>query len=88
MIRLLFNRKNKTLRSVLFTKATLRLLEENRRTLRSLEGQSNTEEKARDILERILSQPRYKDKRAKNLDLDDFLHLLAEFHREGIHFTS
>ncbi|CAJ1959271.1 unnamed protein product [Cylindrotheca closterium] len=88
MIRLLFNRKNKTLRSVLFTKATLRLLEENRRTLRSLEGQTDTEEKVQDILERILGQPSYKDKRAKNLDLDDFLHLLAEFHREGIHFTS
>merc|ERR1712070_870717 len=36
MIRLLFNRKNKTLRSVLNTKATLKLLEENRKTLRSL----------------------------------------------------
>jgi 16S rRNA A1518/A1519 N6-dimethyltransferase RsmA/KsgA/DIM1 with predicted DNA glycosylase/AP lyase activity len=53
-----------------------------------LEGQSDTEEKVQDILERILSQPTYKDRRAKNLDLDDFLHLLAEFHREGIHFTS
>merc|ERR1711862_116891 len=41
MIGLLFNRKNKTLRSVLFTKATLRLLEGNRRTLKSLEGQQN-----------------------------------------------
>merc|ERR1711937_843408 len=36
MIRLLFNRKNKTLRAVLNTKATLKLLEENRKTLRSL----------------------------------------------------
>jgi len=88
MIRLLFNRKNKTLRSVLFTKATFRLLEGNRRTLRSLEGQSNSDEKVRDILERILSQPQYKDKRAKNLDLDDFLHLLADFNSEGIHFAS
>merc|ERR1711862_90542 len=39
MIRLLFNRKNKTLRSVLCTKATLKLLHDNRRTLKSLEGQ-------------------------------------------------
>lgn len=36
MIRLLFNRKNKTLRAVLTTKAVLKLLEENRNTVRSL----------------------------------------------------
>lgn len=89
MIRLLFNRKNKTLRSVLMTKATLKLLEQNRQTLKSLEGQMETsDEKVRDILERIFSQPRYKDKRARNLDLDDFLQLLADFHQEGIHFSS
>eukprot|EP00529_Nitzschia_sp_RCC80_P030095 CAMPEP_0113498294 /NCGR_PEP_ID=MMETSP0014_2-20120614/31085_1 /TAXON_ID=2857 /ORGANISM="Nitzschia sp." /LENGTH=309 /DNA_ID=CAMNT_0000392287 /DNA_START=149 /DNA_END=1075 /DNA_ORIENTATION=+ /assembly_acc=CAM_ASM_000159 len=39
MIRLLFNRKNKTLRSVLITKACLRLLDENRKTLQSLQHQ-------------------------------------------------
>jgi 18S rRNA (adenine1779-N6/adenine1780-N6)-dimethyltransferase len=90
MIRLLFNRKNKTLRSVLKTKATLKLLEQNRQTLKSLEGAMDTEEpeKVQDILERLLSQPRYKDKRARNLDQDDFLQLLADFNQEGIHFTS
>merc|ERR1719162_1246978 len=36
MVRLLFNRKNKTLRSVLLTKPTLKMLEENRRTHLSL----------------------------------------------------
>lgn len=88
MIRLLFNRKNKTLRSVLSTKATLKLLEQNRQTLKSLQGEMDTGERVQDILERILSQPRYKDKRARNLDLDDFLQLLADFHQQGIHFTS
>jgi 18S rRNA (adenine1779-N6/adenine1780-N6)-dimethyltransferase len=47
-----------------------------------------TGETVKDILERLLSQPRYKDKRARNLDLDDFLQLLADFNQEGIHFTS
>jgi 18S rRNA (adenine1779-N6/adenine1780-N6)-dimethyltransferase len=84
----LFNRKNKTLRSVLFTKATFKLLEQNRQTLKSLDGDMDTGEKVKDILERLLSQPRYKDKRARNLDLDDFLQLLADFNQEGIHFTS
>merc|ERR1719162_1848032 len=36
MVRLLFNRKNKTLRSVLLTKPTIKMLEENRRTHLSL----------------------------------------------------
>ena len=35
-IRLLFNRKNKTLRSVLMTRSVLKLLEENRKTIQSL----------------------------------------------------
>ena len=87
-IRLLFNRKNKTLRAVLKTKATLKLLEENRRTLKSLDSNLNTDESVQDILERIFAQPQYKDKRARNLDLDDFLQLLADFNQEGIHFTS
>jgi hypothetical protein len=47
-----------------------------------------TEESIQDILERIMAKPEYKDKRARNLDLDDFLQLLADFHSEGIHFAS
>ena len=35
-IRLLFNRKNKTLRSVLMTRSVLKLLDENRKTVLSL----------------------------------------------------
>lgn len=102
MIRLLFNRKNKTLRSVLNTKATLKLLEENRKTLRRLEkhqkkskdtammsdDEDDDNESVKDILERILSKPDYKDKRARQLDLDDFLQLLSDFHDEGVYFTS
>lgn len=111
MIRLLFNRKNKTLRSVLNTKATLKLLEVNRKTLQSLKQQQhkkhgnkldggtatdmseddeNNEHNTpiKDILERIMSKPEYKDKRARNLDLDDFLQLLTDFHDEGVYFSS
>ena len=111
MIRLLFNRKNKTLRSVLNTKATLKLLEVNRKTLQSLKQQhhkkhgnkldggaatdmseddENNEHNTpiKDILERIMSKPEYKDKRARNLDLDDFLQLLTDFHDEGVYFAS
>jgi len=104
MIKLLFNRKNKTIRSVLNTKATLKLLEENRKTLRSLKQQQKKKKNINDqaamsdnddddipvkeILERIVSKPEYKDKRSRNLDLDDFLQLLTDFHDEGVYFAS
>merc|ERR1719162_2040923 len=71
MIRLLFNRKNKTLRSVLNTKATLKLLEQNRKTLKSLQkhqkkakgavemsdDEDDDNDSVKDILERIVSKP-------------------------------
>ena len=87
-IRLLFNRKNKTLRSVLTTKAALKLLEENRKTLMSLDSSISSDESVKELVENILAKPEYKDKRARNLDLDEFLQLLAAFHEVGIHFTS
>lgn len=41
MVRLLFNRKNKTLRSALMTKPTIKMLEENVRTHRALDDDDN-----------------------------------------------
>lgn len=93
MIRLLFNRKNKTLRSVLITKPTIKMLEENRRTHMSLRGMSdaqdvNTNDKSIEaILEEVCSKEEWIGKRASKLDLDDFLSLLADFNSRGIHFA-
>jgi 18S rRNA (adenine1779-N6/adenine1780-N6)-dimethyltransferase len=108
MVRLLFNRKNKTLRSVLLTKPTIKLLNENMRTQRALnnnkhqntshQGNSNSmmeienvedvEEKTADIIiEEVVAMEQWKDKRASKLDLDDFLALLAEFNKRGVHFA-
>ena len=96
MVRLLFNRKNKTLRSVLMTKPTIKMLEENRRTHLSLKNkgqdQSNDEEMAdekgvQEIIEEVVSREEWMGKRASKLDLDDFLSLLAEFNSKGIHFA-
>jgi len=91
MVRLLFNRKNKTLRAVLMTKPTIRLLEENRRTQRALRGDSMEEEveekNAEQIIEEVVNMEQWKDKRASKLDLDNFLALLAEFNKRGIHFA-
>jgi len=96
MIRLLFNRKNKTLRSVLLTKPTIKMLNENMRTQRALNNSNNNnmadddEEKekgADEIIEEVVAMEQWKDKRANKLDLDDFLALLAEFNKRGVHFA-
>lgn len=97
MVRLLFNRKNKTLRSVLLTKPTIKMLEENRRTHLSLQNKGNNgdvddeemkdEKGIQEIIEEVVSKEEWNGKRASKLDLDDFLSLLAEFNSKGIHFA-
>ncbi len=93
MVRLLFNRKNKTLRSVLKTKPTIKMLEENRRTHLSLNAgkDDDTEMKdlksVEDIIEEVTTKEEWDGKRASKLDLDDFLSLLADFNSRGIHFA-
>lgn len=101
-VRLLFNRKNKTLRSVLLTKPTIKMLDENMRTQRALnnnnsntgddgnsmmEGGDGEEKTSEQIIEEVVAMERWKDKRASKLDLDDFLALLAEFNKRGVHFA-
>mmetsp|Transcript_36298 Transcript_36298/g.87591 ORF Transcript_36298/g.87591 Transcript_36298/m.87591 type:complete len:339 (-) Transcript_36298:212-1228(-) len=95
MIRLLFNRKNKTLRSVLLTKPTIKMLDENMRTQRALNNGNSSdmtddedgEKTAVQIIEDVVAMEQWKDKRASKLDLDSFLELLAEFNKRGVHFA-
>jgi len=92
MVRLLFNRKNKTLRSVLLTKPTIKMLEENRRTHLSLNNKGDDKmmedgKGVEQIIEEVTAKEEWKGKRASKLDLDDFLSLLADFNSEGIHFA-
>jgi 18S rRNA (adenine1779-N6/adenine1780-N6)-dimethyltransferase len=90
MIRLLFNRKNKTLRAVLNTKSTMKLLQDNYQTHLSLSGNADSsqmEVNVESLIESVVSQEKWAGKRASKLDLDDFLELLAEFNEKGIHFA-
>ena len=97
MVRLLFNRKNKTLRAGLMVKATIKMLEENRRTHASLKGADGGTDGMNDIdmergIEEIIEEvvgkgSKWEGKRAAKLDLDDFLTLLAEFNKRGVHFA-
>ena len=80
------------------TKPTIKMLNENMRTQRALINNNNkknknsmdedTEEKGADeIIEEVVGMEQWKDKRANKLDLDDFLALLTEFNKRGVHFA-
>lgn len=87
-IRLLFNRKNKTLRAVMTTKAIIKLLEDNRKTVQSLNPDKIMDDRnVLAIIEEILERESWKGQRASKMDLDDFLQLLSEFNEAGIHFS-
>lgn len=95
LVRILFNRKHKTLRAIMTTKNIMKVLEENYRThmaLSSPEAKMETDEVAslsqmKVLVENILQETEYADKRAARMDIDDFLCLLAAFNSKGIHFT-
>lgn len=104
LVRLLFNRKNKTLRSVLMTKLNMKLLDQNRSTYMSLNDQNNINDTdimgidndenkkynkmpIEKVVEEVINMDRWKNKRSKQFNQDDFLRLLAEFNERGIHFA-
>jgi 18S rRNA (adenine1779-N6/adenine1780-N6)-dimethyltransferase len=89
MVRLVFNRKNKTLRSVLTTKAVMGLLEENLRTYCSLKGEAIPDPfpDMRTVVSDVLEETGMSGKRAIKMDQDDFLSLLDAFNRAGVHFS-
>jgi len=89
LVRLLFNRKHKTVRAILTTKSTLELLEENMKTYMSLNNipVPSPFPNVKEVVEKVLTEENYADKRAARMDIDDFLCLLAAFNNHGIHFA-
>lgn len=43
--------------------------------------------KVEDIVEEVVTMEQFKDQRSGKMELDDFLELLAEFNKRGIHFA-
>ncbi|TMW62201.1 hypothetical protein Poli38472_009694 [Pythium oligandrum] len=88
MIKIVFNRKNKTLHSCFTTKSVLNVLDENYKTFCSLNNElpdSDFSIKAK--VEEVLAIENYSEKRAAKMDIDDFLALLERFNATGIHFS-
>jgi len=88
LVRLCFNRKNKTLAAIFKSNSVIELLTTNYKTLCSLKGQellSDTEIKEKVMA--VLSENNFSDKRSNKMDLDDFLKLLVCFNKEDLHFA-
>jgi len=88
LLRLCFSRKNKTVGGIFKSDATIKMLEDNYRTLCSLNQTMipedfNMKQKIADILE----ESGYAEKRSRTMDIDDFLKLLAAFNKENIRFA-
>ena len=90
LVRICFNRKNKTLRSVMMTKTVLGMLETNYRTYCSLNNQTIEDgplaPSMRERVEAVLIETDMLGKRAAKMGTDDFLKLLNGFNTVGIHF--
>ncbi|CAM9331133.1 unnamed protein product, partial [Ectocarpus fasciculatus] len=89
LVRILFNRKHKTVRAIMTQKSILSVLEDNMRTYISLNNLPVPEPfpAMKGIVEEVLTAEEFSDKRAARMDQDDFLRLLAAFNAKGIHFS-
>lgn len=88
LVRICFSRKNKTLGAAFKFTKILELLEKNYRTrcsLKSVPVPPDFDVK-REVTE-LLQKNEYDKKRARTMDIDDFLGLLNCFNTEGFHFT-
>jgi 18S rRNA (adenine1779-N6/adenine1780-N6)-dimethyltransferase len=87
LVRLAFNRKNKTLRACLTTSTVLELLDKNARTAATLRGIALPADwTAKSVIEAVLAEVGFEGRRGSRCSVDDFLTLLAAFGRAGIHF--
>jgi 18S rRNA (adenine1779-N6/adenine1780-N6)-dimethyltransferase len=88
LIRLAFNRKNKTMRSNLVTTPVLTMLESNARTVASLkQAPLPVGWSAQAAVEAVLTASGYSGKRSSKLSIDNFLELLTAFNAAGLHFS-
>jgi len=88
LVRIAFLRKNKTISAAFKQSTVLKMLEKNYRIHCSLTNQvipDKLDMKA--MIEEILESSEFSSKRARMLDIDDFMSLLQIFNSRGIHFS-
>ncbi|CAH1732650.1 unnamed protein product [Aphis gossypii] len=87
LTRIAFSRKNKTLGAIFKQNAVAVTLEKNYRVYCSLKNQEIAEDfDIKQKLDDILNKNDFCEKRARKMDIDEFIELLLAFNKEGIHF--
>ncbi|XP_034934834.1 probable dimethyladenosine transferase [Chelonus insularis] len=88
LTRIAFGRKNKTLSAAFKQTAVVSLLEKNYRIHCSLHNKPLEENfKIKDLINQALENADALNKRARLMDMDDFISLLHNFNALGIHFA-
>ncbi|KAM3939149.1 dimethyladenosine transferase [Leptodactylus fuscus] len=88
LVRIAFVRKNKTLSAGFKSSAVQELLEKNYRIHCSLHNTPIPENfSIAEKIEKVLKDTEFSEKRARSMDIDDFIRLLHGFNAEGIHFS-
>jgi len=88
LTRIAFVRKNKTLGAAFHQTGVLLLIEKNYKTKCSLNNEPVPEGfNIRTKVDEVLESIKFSDKRARKMDIDDFMKLLHAFNAAGIHFA-
>merc|ERR1712038_814383 len=88
LTRIAFVRKNKTLGAAFHQTGVLLLMEKNYKIKCSVRNETVPEDfDIRTKVDEVLSSIEFKEKRARKMDIDDFMKLLHAFNAAGIHFT-
>merc|ERR1712150_422558 len=88
LTRIAFVRKNKTLGAAFGQSTALMMLEKNYRIHLSVKGEEMPENIGmKAMVDEVLAEIDFREKRARTMDIDDFMKLLHAFNSNGIHFA-
>lgn len=88
LTRIAFVRKNKTLGAAFSQTAVTLMLEKNFKIHCSLTNQAvNPNLNIKILVDEVLDGIEFREKRARTMDIDDFMKLLHAFNEKGIHFV-
>jgi len=88
LTRICFVRKNKTLGAAFTSTGVLLMMEKNYKVQCSLQERQVPEDfSIREEVDKVLDSIQFREKRARMMDIDDFMKLLHAFNSVGIHFA-
>merc|ERR1712037_885930 len=88
LTRICFVRKNKTLNAGFHQTGVLLLMEKNYKVHMSVKGQEVPKDfNIKQHVDKVLEEVGFGEKRARTMDIDDFMKLLHAFNSAGIHFA-